>query len=70
MTSLNNQYSRNNYKKVLKITDELIRRNPFYDVLYVMRIKALNELGKDASEEYWFLSEFLNEKKYKDLKKK
>lgn len=60
ISSLNESYKGGEYKKVLKLTDELIKRNPFYPNFYVMRIKALEELGKDSSEEKWVITEFLN----------
>ncbi len=67
INSLNENYKNQDYKKVLKISKELISRNPFYPNLYLMRIKALKELQKDPSEEIWFLTEFLNNKQYQSI---
>lgn len=64
---LNDTYSQKDYKKVDKITKELIARNPFYPNFYLMRIRALKALNKDFSEELWMLTEFLNQKEYKNL---
>lgn len=68
--TLNESYAQKDYKKVENITKELIKRNPFTESIYVMRIKALNELGMDASEEFWILTEFLNKKNYSNILKK
>lgn len=68
--SLNEYYAQNDYKKVEVISNELVKRNPFTESIYAMRIKALNELGLDASEEFWFLTEFLGAKKYSNILKK
>jgi|SRR5690554_3816010 len=68
--SLNEFYAQKDYKKVENVTKELIKRNPFTESIYVMRIKALNELGLDASEEFWILTEFLDKKNYINILKK
>ncbi len=59
---LNENYSKKEYKKVIKLTNELIARNPFYPNFYSIRIKALKALSQDISKDQWILKEFLNQK--------
>jgi len=67
VATVNKYYSEKNYKKALPIINQLIKRNPYYSTFYVMRIKSLLSLGKDATKDYWVLTEFLNERKYIDI---
>lgn len=64
VNQLSSAFQEKDYKQMLKAVDELIRRNPYSDRLYLQRAKIEQELGltKEACRDLRKITDFLGKK--------
>jgi len=61
---LNEKLQKTKFKKCIRITEELLRRNPFSFQIREIRIRCLNEIGdfQDACDDIEFIEKYLSQK--------
>ena len=66
VNQLSSAFQKKDYKQMLKAVDELIRRNPYNEKLYLQRAKIEQELGQSdkACIDYWKIINFLGKKHF------